>query len=604
MTPRSTAVGSEPGAQAKAARSTPPRPATSAVDPAVAPHPPDATTYHEGELSVQEAMGVRKIAALRSQKRSLGQPAQAFLSKLPYVAISAHDAEGRMFCTMVTSSDGGGVLADLTASSLVLRAGTISPGDALQGALVPGTAVGIIGIDMAVRARVRCNCSVREVAENGDVRLDVELCASHCPQYIRQRGYQPSGTASGEVKGRHGAMEAPRSASAAPALAPHQPLPASLEDQEIRSLIDGADTFFIGSSYGRKEEDFDFRHGADASNRSGAPGFVRVTGPDTLSFDNYNGNQMYNTLGNITRDPRVGLLFPSWNGDMLQISGRAAIDFAPEQQKGGERVMQVVVVRVESVKKVAMASPGTWTLAPSRPLVIAKKVEESESVVSFHLKAPPSSPGLAPFEPGQHMPVQINGLNRSYSISGGGGDFYRITVKKMGAVSSALHELSEGDEVECFPPAGNFGPASLPAGSDVDGVVLVAAGVGITPMIPMAHASSLPTAVVHAVKNGKQWPFRRELQEVAAAPGAPTMKLRAFLSRPCDQDMAEEKEGRGWEVERRRVVAEDLLQAAKDLGSSRPLFCFCGPLAFSAPMQAALEEAGVPAANIKSESFG
>ena len=52
------------------------------------------------------------------------------------------------------------------------------------------------------------------------------------------------------------------------------------------------------------------------------------------------------------------------------------------------------------------------------------------------------------------------------------------------------------------------------------------------------------------------------------------------------------------------MVAEDLLKAAGDLGASRPLFCFCGPLAMTAPLQAALEEAGVPAARIKSETFG
>ena len=49
---------------------------------------------------------------------------------------------------------------------------------------------------------------------------------------------------------------------------------------------------------------------------------------------------------------------------------------------------------------------------------------------------------------------------------------------------------------------------------------------------------------------------------------------------------------------------EDLLQVAKDLGATKPMFCFCGPLPFSAPLMAALEEAGIPAADIKSESFG
>merc|ERR1712118_361998 len=82
-------------------------------------------------------------------------------------------------------------------------------------------------------------------------------------------------------------------------------------------------------------------------------------------------------------------------GDLLQLSGIASIDFTPaaeQQDKGrstGERVMQVVHIRVDSVVKVAQGIPGTWKKARSRPLVISRKVDESEGVVSFYLEAPP-----------------------------------------------------------------------------------------------------------------------------------------------------------------------------------------------------------------------
>merc|ERR1712157_546543 len=575
-----------------------------------------------GELAVQARMGVSDTAKFRSahQKTCLRKPAQDFYAELPFVVISAQDADGRMWTSMVASRDGTPCLSDLSSKSFVLRAGSLSASDALHSALVPGTAVGLIGINFSTRARTRTNCTVESVASNGDVRLKVEICASHCPQYITQRTYKPS------IKGNGTATESPMEISSehVALAAAAQPSTISsrltLDDPEIRPLIDEADTFFIGSAYGRRAGDSDARHGADASNRCGNPGFVRVTGPNTLSFDNYNGNQMYSTLGNITKDPRVGLTFFDWStGDLLQLSGIASIDFTPaaeQQEKGrstGERGMQVVHIRVDSVVKVAQGIPGTWKKARSRPLVISRKVDESEGVVSFYLEAPPSAPSLAPFKAGQHMPVLINGLNRSYSLSGNPScaESYRISVKKIGQVSSVLHGRKVGEVVECLPPAGSFGPASLKASGDdseaVDAVVLVAAGVGITPMVSMAYAANKPTAVVHAVRNAKQWPFHDEFKSISAQAGVP-IELRAFLSRPEEEDLnlvaATEKSESDWKIAARRMNSEDLLKVAEDLGASRPLFCFCGPLPFSAPLMAALEDAGIPAANIKSESFG
>lgn len=50
--------------------------------------------------------------------------------------------------------------------------------------------------------------------------------------------------------------------------------------------------------------------GPDASHRGGAPGFVRVLAPDTLELPDYAGNHMFQTLGNVALDARVGLAFP------------------------------------------------------------------------------------------------------------------------------------------------------------------------------------------------------------------------------------------------------------------------------------------------------
>jgi uncharacterized protein len=87
---------------------------------------------------------------------------------------------------------------------------------------------------------------------------------------------------------------------------------------EDRVLIENAAFFFIATSYGEY---------TDCSMRSGMPGFVRIVAPGTIEFPEYDGNSMYRTLGNISRNPNVGLLFVKFDGHTarLRINGCATI---------------------------------------------------------------------------------------------------------------------------------------------------------------------------------------------------------------------------------------------------------------------------------------
>jgi predicted pyridoxine 5'-phosphate oxidase superfamily flavin-nucleotide-binding protein len=85
-----------------------------------------------------------------------------------------------------------------------------------------------------------------------------------------------------------------------------------------RKMIEQASFFFIATSFGEH---------VDCSMRSGTPGFVHIVGPGMLEFPEYDGNSMYRTLGNISRNPNVGLLFVKFDGQTLRvrINGRAEI---------------------------------------------------------------------------------------------------------------------------------------------------------------------------------------------------------------------------------------------------------------------------------------
>jgi hypothetical protein len=94
--------------------------------------------------------------------------------------------------------------------------------------------------------------------------------------------------------------------------------------------------------------------GLDCSPRGDCPGFVRICDDKTLMMPDRMGNNRVDTLRNIVRDPRVGLLFliPG-AGNTLRVNGRASVttdagvlaSFAVE----GKAPRSVIVIAVETV---------------------------------------------------------------------------------------------------------------------------------------------------------------------------------------------------------------------------------------------------------------
>ena len=154
----------------------------------------------------------------------------------------------------------------------------------------------------------------RGLLEGGRIFLTLQQAYGNCPKYIRSRLVEP--VVDGELL-RHRA---------------------TLLDARQQAFIARADTLFVASYHPQG--------GADASHRGGDPGFVSVLGPGALSFPDYPGNNMFNTLGNIQAEPRVGLLFLDFEvGGTLQLTGRASIEWKPQAapSPAGERA----VVRFE-----------------------------------------------------------------------------------------------------------------------------------------------------------------------------------------------------------------------------------------------------------------
>jgi predicted pyridoxine 5'-phosphate oxidase superfamily flavin-nucleotide-binding protein len=92
---------------------------------------------------------------------------------------------------------------------------------------------------------------------------------------------------------------------------------AELTDED-RAFVEALDCFFLATA--------DEEGRPTCSYKGGDPGFVRVLDTRTLAFPNYDGNGMYLSMGNLLRNPHVGLLFVDFErGRRLRIDGTASI---------------------------------------------------------------------------------------------------------------------------------------------------------------------------------------------------------------------------------------------------------------------------------------
>ena len=88
---------------------------------------------------------------------------------------------------------------------------------------------------------------------------------------------------------------------------------------DYRDLIESRDMFFLATA--------DEKGQPNCSYKGGNPGFVRVVDEHTLAFPNYDGNGMYLSMGNVLKNPHVGILFIDLeDGNRLRVNGEASIN--------------------------------------------------------------------------------------------------------------------------------------------------------------------------------------------------------------------------------------------------------------------------------------
>ncbi|HKZ07414.1 MAG TPA: pyridoxamine 5'-phosphate oxidase family protein [Methylomirabilota bacterium] len=291
--------------------------------------------FHEGERAVQARAGVR--AAARDLGRGIFRviPAGAipFLEHQRLAALAGTDDRGRVWASVASGPPGFITAPDPHTLRL---AAPLAPADPLREGLAAGRAVGVLVLDLERRRRIRLNGRSSGRAEV--IEVTIEEVFGNCPKYIQARTHDD-----------RPAMARPGTARRAPALSTAQGL-----------AIARADTFFIASRHAA---------GADASHRGGRPGFVKVDDAGHLRFPDYAGNNMFQTLGNLTSDPRVGLVFVDWDtGATWQLTGRAHIRWdaaARADLPGAERAVEV---EIDEVVEIDGRGPIGWRLLEYSPV--------------------------------------------------------------------------------------------------------------------------------------------------------------------------------------------------------------------------------------------
>ena len=252
-----------------------------------------------------------------------------------------------------------------------------------------------------------------------------------------------------------------------------------------------------------------------------------------------------------------------------------------------------------------LASPEQMvTAAPGfRPLKVARIDRESSSVVSVVLEPVDGRPLTVPL-PGQFVVLRLRPeadapqVLRSYSLSGlPDAGRYRITIKEEphGIVSTFVStQLRTGDVLDVSAPRGAFilQRGDLP-------VVLLSAGVGVTPVMAMlhslaAHASPRQVWWIYGARNGLDHPFAQEARDLLAK--LPHARSYVAYSRPDATDRL----GIDFDAAGRLTVT-----VLEKLGVPREAdFYLCGPRAFLEEFTAGLSDWGVARNRVHTEIFG
>lgn len=568
----------------------------------------ETSPFHSGEQELQDRVGLKEqqeLLARQLLRPSIPEQHRQFFADLPFVIAGSVDTEGWPWASMLSGMPG--FMSTPTEKRIQLIGGRIDT-DPFWSNAKPGQPVGFLGIELHSRRRNRVNGVINDI-DNG-IHVDVVQSFGNCPQYIHSR----------ELEQLHDPQ-----ALQSPELTRFTQL-----DDTIIAQITNADTFFVASY--NPSDDVNDTGGVDVSHRGGRPGFVKVDG-NTLTIPDYIGNFLFQTFGNFLKYPKAGLLFIDFStGDIIQLTGTVDLlwDGSPELDgfRGAERGWQFHLDHGHVLKGASAYRwrlnelslnailTGDWAEAQEilsaenernswRPFIVKKIVEESSVIRSFYLE-PDDGAALPPFKPGQFLTIRVapqdKAITRTYTVSSAPSDpYYRISVKREGLVSHYLHDQIEaGARVDIRAPIGAFWMDT----NEHRPAVLMAAGVGITPMMSMIRQATTDAfarrhhrqiTLIHAAQTIEQRAFADELIPLQDQ-SAGALRYVSVVEKPSNNETL----GLHYHAEGR--ITPELLQYLLPIDDYD--FYLCGPAPFMQGMYDSLIKLGIQDTRIFAEAFG
>ncbi len=230
-----------------------------------------------------------------------------------------------------------------------------------------------------------------------------------------------------------------------------------------------------------------------------------------------------------------------------------------------------------------------------RPMRVTRLVPETDAVTSVYLSLTQRRPLPKPL-PGQYLTVRLGGAAdpppvRSYSLSTASADSYRISVKRepKGLASTYIATvLAVGDQLDVAAPRGEF-----VLGDGDDPVVLLSAGIGVTPVLAMLHAlvaqqSTREVWWLHTTKGRATHAMADEARRLLDA--LPNARSHIVYTSAADAPAPTDQR-----LDRSALARLDLPVTAQAY--------VCGPVGFMDAMTAALTDLGLEGSRIHTERF-
>ena len=288
----------------------------------------EASPFHAGEQAVQSIVGVRdKVERMGRNmiREEMPELHRQLFELLPMLVVGSISASGRLWASFLAGEPG---FVSAPSSKLLHVKAKPLLGDPLAEQLAVGAPLGVLGIQLESRSRVRANGHI-SARDADSFTVEVEQSFGNCQQYIQARepNFEPELVGNAGTPSNEGALLSARASA----------------------LLTNTDTFFIASASANAAS-HSGGEGVDISHRGGRSGFVRVTqegGATRLTVPDFRGNFMFNTLGNLQANPRAGIVCADFaTGDVLTITGSAKIIWQGSELAafaGADRLLQFEV---------------------------------------------------------------------------------------------------------------------------------------------------------------------------------------------------------------------------------------------------------------------